>query len=134
MGDKPALSLVEKPKRLSPANNLTKCCGTSHPDHHVEEEAWWINSGDHRNCFWLFLLDKSDIDGVMKELVQSELAALFGYSNTKMHFMLKQAVTELTEALKLQGAIELLEDLDADELRHLVLPDDFEFVSEESSE
>jgi hypothetical protein len=48
----------------------------------------------------------------MKELVQSELAALFGWSNTKTHFMLKTAMTELTEALKLYGAAELLSGAD----------------------
>lgn len=59
----------------------------------------------------------------MKELVQSELAALFGWSNTKTHFMLKQAMTELTEALKIYGAIELLQDLNPDNENAIVVDD-----------
>jgi hypothetical protein len=61
----------------------------------------------------------------MKELVQSELAALFGWSNTKTHFMLKQAMTELTEALKLYGAIDLLQDMNSDDLENAIVIEDF---------
>lgn len=45
----------------------------------------------------------------MKELVQSELAQLFGYSNTKTHFVLKQAIEELKAALVSNGALEFLD-------------------------
>jgi hypothetical protein len=44
----------------------------------------------------------------MPELVQSEIAELMGWSNTKTHFMLKTAMTELIEALKADNANELL--------------------------
>ena len=56
----------------------------------------------------------------MKELVQSELAELFGWSNTKTHFMLKQAMVELTEALNAYGASDLLQDLDSDSTEPVV--------------
>ncbi len=44
----------------------------------------------------------------MPELVQSEIADLMGWSNTKTHFMLKTAMAELIEALKTAQAQELL--------------------------
>lgn len=128
MEKKPALRLIEKPKKLGTANNFWRCCPLSKEylpesicpkgefDGKEEPEcAWWINSEAHGYCFWRYVKDKSDADGVMKELVQSELAALFGWSNTKTHFMLKQAMQELTVALKTHGASELLSDVDSDD-------------------
>jgi hypothetical protein len=69
---------------------------------------WWVNSPDHNNCFWTFIKDKSSPEGVMQELVQSDLANLFGWSTTKTHFVLKQAIEELVTALKLQYPRDLL--------------------------
>lgn len=69
---------------------------------------WWINSPDHGNCFWQYVQEKSGPDGSMPELVQSEIADLMGWSNTKTHFMLKQATLELVTALKAHKANQLL--------------------------
>lgn len=141
--DKPKLTLLKRPQDLKAANNFWRCCPlnkeylpeTTCPEGSpviskgkVQEEPrcqWWVNSPEHNFCFWRYVKDKSDADGMMKELVQSELAALFGWSNTKTHFMLKQAMVELTEALKTYGAIDLLQDLDADQEEHPVNVDDF---------
>lgn len=75
-----------------------------------QEEAceWHINSPEHFNCFWAYVLDKSGPDGSMPELVQSEIAQLLGWSNTKTHFMLKQATAELIEAFNKYKANQLL--------------------------
>ena len=84
----------------------------------VQEEPacpWWINSPAHNYCFWRYVKDKSDEDGVMRELVQTDLAELFGWSATKTHFVLKQAMVELTDALKTYGAIDLLRDIDVED-------------------
>lgn len=134
--DKPKLTLIKKLPALKAANNFWKCCPLSKEylpetvcpegspkiskDKVIEEPrcAWWLNSADHNYCFWRYVKDKSDTDGMMKELVQSELAFLFGWSNTKTHFMLKQAITELTEALKVYNAIDLLQDIDAEDEDH----------------
>jgi hypothetical protein len=72
------------------------------------EDPWWINSPEHDHCFWNFVNEKSGPDGSMPELVQSEIADLMGWSNTKTHFMLKTAMAELIEALKTAQAQELL--------------------------
>lgn len=69
---------------------------------------WYINSPQHFNCLWIYIIDKSGPDGSMPELVQSEIAQLLGWSNTKTHFMLKQAMTELIEALTANNANQLL--------------------------
>ena len=67
----------------------------------------------------------------MKELVQSELAELFGYSNTKTHFVLKQAIEELKSALMFNGANELL-DGSSDEEDNIYLNDlESEFSTQE---
>lgn len=117
-----------------------ECCppGVRQCSHGEAQEdgkcAWWINSAQHDNCFWTYIKDKSDANGVMKELVQTELATLFGWSNTKTHFMLKQAVADLTEALKSQGAAQLLEDMDLEEGESQISLGELEFPSDDHAE
>lgn len=138
MNSKPKLTLLKRPQDLKSANNFWRCCPISKeylPETTCPEGSpnivkgkiadeprcqWWLNSADHNYCFWRYLKDKSDADGMMRELVQSELAELFGWSNTKTHFMLKQAMVELTEALRIYGAADLLQDLDVDTEEHTV--------------
>lgn len=130
MEPKSKLTLLKRPQDLGAVNNFWRCCPLSNeylpettcPEGSpnivkgkiVEEPrcAWWLNSANHNFCFWRYIKDKSDSDGMMRELVQSELAALFGWSNTKTHFMLKQAMTELIEAMRVYGAKDLLQDLE----------------------
>lgn len=130
---KPKLKLLKRPQDLKISNNFWRCCPLQNeylPETACQEGSpklsrgkiqeepkcqWWLNSPDHYYCFWRYIKDRSDENGVMKELVQSELAALFGWSNTKTHFMLKQAMIELTEALRVYGAVDMLQDLDSDE-------------------
>lgn len=68
-------------------------------DKQEETCEWYINSPKHYDCLWIYIIDKSAADGSMPELVQSEIAQLLGWSNTKTHFMLKQAMAEFIEAL-----------------------------------
>ncbi len=86
------------------------CLLNTKPDNKQEQDScpWHINSPKHHNCFWLYVKDMSNIDGSMPELVQSEIAHLLGWSNTKTHFMLKQAMVELVDALKLHNAKDLI--------------------------
>lgn len=72
---------------------------------------WWINSKKHNYCFWTYVKDKSNELGEMPELVQSDLAKLFGWSNTKAHFTLKEALESLINILKSQNIDIELEDL-----------------------
>jgi hypothetical protein len=69
---------------------------------------WWINSKDHHFCFWTYLKDKSQPDGTMEPLLQSEIAKLMGCSITKLHFMLKEAMSHLMSDENMQ----ILQDLD----------------------
>lgn len=74
-------------------------------------DEWWINSPEHHFCFWEYVRKNSQHDGNMEPLLQSEIAELFGYSSTKMHFMIKEAMDRLTtpENMKvLQDLFELL--------------------------
>lgn len=61
--------------------------------------AWWINSKKHNYCFWTYIRDQSNSLGEMPEILQSDMAKLFGWSNTKAHFMLKEALENLIEVL-----------------------------------
>lgn len=70
---------------------------------------WWINSPKHHNCLWEYIADKSGPDGSMNELVQSEISALLDCSNTKTHFMLKDAMVLLIQALTDANANQFLE-------------------------
>jgi hypothetical protein len=72
--------------------------------------AWWINSEKHNYCFWSYVKTESDAQGVMKSKTQNEVARLFGWSNTKAHFMVKEAECELIEALKAYDAIDLISE------------------------
>ena len=92
-----ALAIPEKSKD----NRIAKC----------PECPWWINSEQHSYCFWSFIKDKSNPDGSMKELVQSEISKLFGWSSAKTHLMLKEAMEELVEAFKNHGLIDELEEI-----------------------
>ena len=69
---------------------------------------WWINSQDHHFCFWTYLRDKSQPDGTMEPLLQSEIAKLMGCSITKLHFLLKEAMSNLVSDENLKT----LQDLD----------------------
>lgn len=90
---------------------------------------WWINSESHNYCFWRYINDKSDPDGFMNEMLQSDLAKLFGCSSTKIHFILKETMVELKELLDgtsiLDGEngfneiAELLQSLDLDSLENI---------------
>lgn len=71
---------------------------------------WWINSTQDNNCFWQYIKRVSAPDGSMPELVQAQIADLMGWSNTKTHFALKEAMTELIAALKANKANELLKE------------------------
>lgn len=81
---------------------------------------WWINSPAHHYCFWVYVLEKSGPDGSMSELVQAEIAELMGWSNTKTHFILKEAMVELVDALNKHKAKDLLFQ-DHDQM--VILPD-----------
>lgn len=94
---------------------------------------WWINSEAHDFCFWTFVSERSGPDGSMSELVQSEIAELMGWSNTKTHFMLKTAMAELIEALKAHHAKELLSK-DYEELVGLPNIDPIFINSDDSNE
>jgi hypothetical protein len=59
------------------------------------KDEWWINSKEHNYCFWSFIRSRSQPDGTMEPLLQSEIAELFGCSSTKVHFMLKEAMDKL---------------------------------------
>jgi hypothetical protein len=90
-------------------NKSRKCLLNNKLDNNQQVDCpWKINSPKHNNCFWQYVKDKSSIDGSMPELVQSEIAALLGWSNTKTHFMLKEATKELAEALTTYNASQLI--------------------------
>jgi len=85
------------------------CCNKVDNKSNDENQCpWWINSPKHNNCLWIYIREKSAPDGSMDELVQTEIANLLGWSNTKTHFMLKTAMVELIEALKIHKANQLL--------------------------
>lgn len=144
MGDETKLRLVKRASPSTEANSFRRCCPIDKsllPDTDCSEGQpnldrnnkvsvepacpWWINSEPHNYCFWKYVADKSDTDGSMRELVQSELAVLFGFSNTKAHFVLKQAIEELKSALRLHGVADMLNDLEAEDIENLIVPEDF---------
>lgn len=111
MSDKKKLKLLKPRKPCDHAPCDPKC-------------EWWINSEKHDFFFWKYIMDKSDPDGYMQELTQAELADLFGWSNTKIHFVLKEATDELVEALMFHKAINLLKDMDSSDFENLVTSQD----------
>lgn len=138
--EKPNLRLIKSPPPLGPINHFwascprklkempTEHCPKGRPkltgaDDRVVEEPeckWWINSPKHNYCFWRYIQDKSNPDGVMPELPQSELARLFGWSNTKMHLAVKDAMVELKDKLETHGADQLAEESETEEYSEMV--------------
>lgn len=107
-------------KNDTPKKSEAGLLDNKHDNKQEETCPWYINSPEHYNCLWIYIIDKSGPDGSMPELVQSEIAQLLGWSNTKTHFMLKQAMAELVEALTSHHAQQLL-GRDADS--HISLDD-----------
>lgn len=122
------LHLIDRPADLIEGNNFWNCCpilndrlptepcpeGRPKLDKNkvVAEPRcpWWLNSEKDSYCFWKYVKRVSKVDGSMPELSQSELAKLLGWSNTKTHFVLKEALDELVNILKFhQFDIELSE-------------------------
>lgn len=62
------------------------------------ECAWWINSVEHKYCFWSFIKDKSTPEGSMNELAHADLSRLFGWSSSKTHQIIKESLEELKQA------------------------------------
>lgn len=150
MDEDDKLEIINAPKPLPEANNFWRSCPRileylpeaacpkgkptiNESNGKIQDEPscpWWINSKLHHYCFWRYIQDKSGPDGVMNELVQSELAELFGFSNTKTHFVLKQAIEEVTAALKLYEAIELVKELETEDLDDIINPKDIDAEDE----
>lgn len=76
---------------------------------------WWINSKKYNYCFWKYVKDKSNEYGEMPELAQSDLAKLFSWSNTKAHFILKEAIDQLYEVLNSENLGEELTNISYEE-------------------
>lgn len=143
MKDKPDLKLVKTPKKLEGCNTFWKVCPRaleflpeetcdmgkpelSSKSKRVTSEGecpWWINSPEHNYCFWKYIHDKSTPDGAMQELVQADLAKLFGWSNTKTHFAIKEALKELVQALEDHDAKDLLTQIVDGLVDSIKLPD-----------
>ena len=101
-------------------------------------DEWWINSEKHHFCFWTLVKKRSQVDGTMEPLLQSEMTKLFGCSSTKVHFMIKEALDNLMseENMKiLQNLAELAEDDPMEEVSQFSGGEDFgEFTEEDSEE
>lgn len=78
------------------------------------QDEWWINSKEHNYCFWSYIRDKSQPDGTMEPLLQSEMSKLFGCSSTKVHFMLKEAMDKLLTAENIE-VLQILHELSEEE-------------------
>ncbi len=74
-------------------------CGFGKPKTESECQ-WWINSKKHNFCFWKYVKDRSNIYGEMPELAQLDIAKLLGWSNTKAHFIIKEAMENLETLLR----------------------------------
>ncbi len=118
----------KKCQNTCPLNNKS----VNNEEETQEQCIWWINSPDHNYCFWDYVKNKSSIDGSMLELSQSEIAQLMGWSNTKTHFMLKDAMVELVDALNQNKAKELLSQ-DPEQIVD-VTTYDLEIISDSSNE
>lgn len=68
---------------------------------------WYIESERDNYCFWSFIRRRSDPDGNMLPMLQSEIAAMFGCSPTKIHFIIKDALQKLKD----NGYLEYLAEL-----------------------
>ena len=127
--DKPKLKLVKQREPLKDPRNYWNTVGKNKEYYPSEPrpdsiptlnkagkvvkdptDPWWINSKKDHYCFWTYVKNNSNPDGTMEPLLQAEIAELFGCSSTKVHFMLKEALTNLFAQEELEGLEDLLEE------------------------
>lgn len=141
--DRPKLELLKKPEALKEPRNYWNTVGKDkeffpsepRPDSvptlnkagkviKDPTDPWWINSQKDNYCFWTYVRNNSNPDGTMEPLLQAEIAELFGCSSTKVHFMLKEALSNLFGQEHLEGLEDLLEE---------ALKDDTEYSQQNQS-
>ena len=152
---KKTLTLIKSPLDLSPRNYWNtagvgreffpteprvNCIPTFNKQGRVitePQDEWWINSEKHHYCFWSFVKERSQTDGTMEPLLQSEIADLFGCSSTKIHFMLKEALDHLTSEENmnlLQNLLDLTQAEPEETLSPLSSVSEMERLEEEDRE
>lgn len=112
------LKLIKKPDKNEFSNFWSCCplqneflpekeCPEAKPEYDKSKKVlkepkcqWWINSKKYNYCFWKYIKENSNSHGEMPEMPQSDLAKLFGWSNTKAHFMLKEAMDEFIKVIQ----------------------------------
>lgn len=64
-----------------------------------EECSWKINSPQYDDCFWVYIQEHSDTEGVMNPTTQTEIAELLDIKPTQIVSEIKKALTELSQLL-----------------------------------
>lgn len=66
----------------------------------IPSDPWWINSKKDHFCFWTLIKNRSNSEGYFDPLMHGDIAHLLGLpSNTKVFFVLKEAMDALKEVL-----------------------------------
>lgn len=108
-----AREVIQELRKIQP-NTFWNTCGSNAESMRDDCECtlkgtqspWYVNSPEHRNCFWRYVSDRSLPNGEMKPLYQHEIADLEGCSPTKVHFTIKEAVEKLKKSDYLPYIIE----------------------------
>jgi hypothetical protein len=72
-----------------------------------EECAWYVNSEQDHYCFWRWIRRVSDKDGFMEPLLQSEISALLGLSNSKINQHFNEALEKIKDLPEFEDLQEL---------------------------
>ena len=116
----------EQKEKLEAPNDFLGCCPLKYIQYpqfdckegqkSINEENppcdWWINSKEYQYCFWKFLEANSEEDGLMKTFTQAEISELFGWSDTRTYFTLKEATEEFKKLCEEYDIVEILSDLE----------------------
>lgn len=62
----------------------------------TEKCKWIIKSSKYKNCFWIYVRDKSDSHGVMSPNSQTEIASLLDIKSAKISTDIQKAHDQLT--------------------------------------
>ena len=69
---------------------------------------WFINSEEDNFCFWTWVRRNSNKEGSFEPLLQHQMSTLMGVSGTKIHFVLKEALSNLKDSKNFKILEELI--------------------------
>ena len=70
---------------------------------------WFINSEAHDYCFWVYVYERSALNGDMEDCSMNEIARFLDCSITTVHLILEKAINKLKKSGNLERLLYYME-------------------------